>query len=61
VLCLAGRVTGVFFVSQSVGFASSDEYQLVILDSVGEGTLWLRRPFSTAYYAAVDNTTVCYS
>jgi hypothetical protein len=32
------EVTELFFVSQSVGLVPSDEDQLVILDSVGEGT-----------------------
>lgn len=47
-----------FFLSEAVGLVPSDEYQLVILDSVGDGMCCAFGKGSIALYATVDDTDV---
>jgi hypothetical protein len=54
-----GEVTELgFFLSESVGLVPGDEYQLVILDSVGDGMCCANGEGSIALYATVDDTDV---
>ena len=54
-----GEVTGLgFFLSESVGLVPGDEYQLVILDSVGDGMCCAYGEGSIALYATVDDIDV---
>jgi trypsin len=47
-----------FFLSESVGLVPGDEYQLVILDSVGDGMCCAFGEGSIALYETVDDTDV---
>jgi hypothetical protein len=54
-----GEVTELgFFLSESVGLVPGDEYQLVILDSVGDGMCCANGEGSIALYATIDDTDV---
>jgi trypsin len=54
-----GEVTGLgFLLSQSVGLVPNNEYQLVILDSVGDGMCCGYGDGSIALYAVVDDSDV---
>ncbi len=54
-----GEVTELgFFLSESVGLVPGDEYQLVILDSVGDGMCCANGEGSIALYVTIDDTDV---